>query len=255
MAHGPPHRGVYLAKALLPLATNPPHDHNLQNSLIDTIQHNCVFGALGCISSPFFSIIFVGDPDKLTLVEKQYQGEEYLVLSHCWGTLTDQEKMRFCTTSENYGTRTRGFRLDEIPKTFQDAVLVTRALQEQYLWINALYIIQEGADCDWDSDANTMADIFACAYCTIYASLAGGWEDGFLKPQSDLPDIGVQGTPSAPTCTCDVSNDVDEGPLMKRAWVLQERVLSRRIIHFTAVHTYCECGGGVLCEQLTKLEP
>lgn len=191
----------------------------------------------------------------MTLVEKQHQGEDYLVLSHCWGTLTDQDKKRFCTTSENYRTRTQGFRFDAIPKTFQDAVLVTRALQKQYLWIDALCIIQEGADCDWDSEAKTMADIFAYAYCTISASSAHGWGDGFLKPQSDPPDIGVQGTPSAPTCTCDFNNDVDEGPLMRRAWVLQERVLSRRIIHFTAAHTYCECGDGVLCEQLTKLEP
>ena len=93
-----------------------------------------------------------------------------------------------------------------------------------------------------------MADIFACAYCTISASSVRGWRDGFLKPQSDPLDIGVYGTPSIPICTCDFDNDVDEGPLMKRAWVLQERVLSRRIIYFTTAHTYCECGEGVLCE-------
>ena len=100
-----------------------------------------------------------------------------------------------------------------------------------------------------------MVDIFACAYCTIAASSAYGWGDGFLKPQLDLPDIGVQGTLSTSTCTCDFGENVDEGALIKRAWVLQERVLSRRIIHFTTVHTYFECGDGVLCEQLTKLTP
>jgi len=99
-----------------------------------------------------------------------------------------------------------------------------------------------------------MADIFACAYCTISASSARGWGDRFLKPLSNPPDIGIQGTPSAPTCTCDFDNNVDEGPLIKRAWVLQEWVLSRWIIHFTAAHTYYECGDGVLCKQLTKLE-
>ncbi|KAK3391247.1 heterokaryon incompatibility protein-domain-containing protein [Podospora didyma] len=200
-------------------------------------------------------VIYVGNPKKLTLVEGQSGGEDYLVLSHCWGLPTAEEKKQFCTTSENYGARKRGFSYDQLPKTFQDAVQVTRALQKQYLWIDALCIIQEGPDCDWDSEAKAMADIFAGAYCTIAASSARGWGDGFLKPQPDPPGIGVQGTPSTPTCTCDFGKDVDEGALMKRAWVLQERVLSRRIIHFTAAHTYCECGDGVLCEQLTKLEP
>ncbi|KAK4095935.1 HET-domain-containing protein [Parathielavia hyrcaniae] len=195
-------------------------------------------------------VIYVDDSNKLTLVEEQPQGEDYLVLSHCWGPLTDQDKKRFCTTSENYGSRKLGFSYDELPKTFQDAIQVTRALQKQYLWIDALCIIQ-GPDGDWESEARTMADIFACAYCTIAASSARGWGDGFLKPQS----IFRRGAPSTPTCTCDFEDDVDEGPLMKRAWVVQERVLSRRIIHFTATHTYCECGHGVLCEQLTKLNP
>ena len=204
-------------------------------------------------------VIHVGDPNKLTLVEKQLQGEDYLVLSHCWGLPKDkgkakEEKNRFCTTSDNYEVRKRGFDYDELPKTFQDAVQVTRALQKQYLWIDALCIIQ-GPDGDWDSEAKTMADIFACAYCTIAASSARGWGDGFLKLPSDPPNIGVQGRPSTPTCKCDFNKDVDEGSLMKRAWVLQERVLSRRIIHFTAAHTYCECGDGVLCERLTKLKP
>ncbi|KAK4033909.1 heterokaryon incompatibility protein-domain-containing protein [Parachaetomium inaequale] len=199
-------------------------------------------------------VIFVGDPNRLTLVEKQLQGEDYLVLSHCWGRPTLEEKERYCTTRKNYLDRLQGFSYDELPKTFQDAVQVTRALQKQYLWIDTLCIIQ-GPDGDWDSEAKTMADIFAYAYCTIAASSARGWGDGFLVPRLDPPDIGVLGTPSTPTCACDFDKDVDEGALMKRAWVLQERVLSRRSIHFTTAHTYFECGDGVLCEQLTKLVP
>ncbi|KAK4096566.1 HET-domain-containing protein, partial [Parathielavia hyrcaniae] len=194
----------------------------------------------------------VDDLKELTLVEEQHQGEHYLVLSYCWGPVIDQDKKRFCTTSENYGSRKLGFSYDDLPKTFQDAIQVTRALQKQYLWIDALCIIQ-GPDGDWDSEAKTMADIFACAYCTSAASSARGWGDGFLKPQSEPPDIRVLRIPSTPTCACDF-DDVDDGPHMKRAWVLQERVLSRRIIHFTTTHTYCECRDGVLCEQLIKLK-
>ncbi|KAK3360343.1 heterokaryon incompatibility protein-domain-containing protein [Lasiosphaeria hispida] len=199
-------------------------------------------------------VIFVGNPNKLTLVEERLQGEDYLALSHCWGVLTEKEKNRFCTTRKNHRDRLQGFSYDELPKTFQHAIQVTRALQKQYLWIDALCIIQ-GNDGDWGTQAKTMADIFACAYCTIAASSARGWGDGFLSPQTGPPDIGALITPSILTCKCDFNKDVDEGALMERAWVLQERVLSRRIIHFTTAHTYCECGDGVLCEQLTKLSP
>ncbi|WAO97154.1 HET domain-containing protein [Fusarium falciforme] len=199
-------------------------------------------------------IIFVGDPNKLTLIENRLPGEDYLVLSHCWGRPTEEEKKRFCTTRQNYQDRLQGFSYDKLPRTFQDAVRVTRQLGKKYLWIDALCIIQ-GPDGDWKTEARTMEDIFACAYCTIAASSAGGWGDGFLRPDLDSQYIRMQGIASTPTCACDFGKDVDEGTLMKRAWVLQERVLSRRIIHFAATHTYWECGDGVRCEQFIKLEP
>ncbi|GKT64292.1 TOL-like protein [Colletotrichum tofieldiae] len=48
--------------------------------------------------------------------------------------------------------------------------------------------------------------------------------------------------------------DVEQGELNKRAWVLQERALSRRTIHFAHNQTYWECGEGIRCETFTKTE-
>ncbi|KAK7584365.1 hypothetical protein V3481_010699 [Fusarium oxysporum f. sp. vasinfectum] len=98
-----------------------------------------------------------------------------------------------------------------------------------------------------------MEDVFASAYCTIAASSACGWQDGFLKPNLDF--LKMDDIPRTPHCACDFDKDVDEGPLLRRAWVLQERVLSRRIIHFAATHTYWECGEGVRCQRFTQLKP
>ncbi|RSL83472.1 hypothetical protein CEP52_016707 [Fusarium oligoseptatum] len=175
--------------------------------------------------------------------------------SHTAGAFQRKTKRsNFAPPPKNYQDRLQGFSYDELPKTFQDAVRVTRELGKQYLWIDALCIIQ-GPGGDWESEATTMEDIFACAYCTIAASSASGWGDGFLKsnPGSQYPSM--QGIAGGQTCTCSFDKDVDEGSLMKRAWVLQERVLSRRIIHFAATHTYWECGDGVRCEQFKKLTP
>ncbi|KAK4220860.1 heterokaryon incompatibility protein-domain-containing protein [Podospora fimiseda] len=228
----------------------------------DPLREHCVNHHSGCKRAPrernFWPkrIIFIDGSisGKLTLVEKQVLDEDYLVLSHCWGNPTPDDKTRFCTTLENHDHRLGGFSSDDLPKTFQDAIEVTRALGKQYLWIDALCIIP-GDGGNWESQANTMPDIFANAYCTIAVTSAHSWKDGFLKPQSGPLDRQTQNYSTPSPCECDFGKDVDSGPLMKRAWVLQERVLSRRTIHFTGSHVYCECGEAVICEQLTKLEP
>ena len=78
--------------------------------------------------------------------------------------------------------------------------------------------------------------------------------DGFLERKS--PQFNI--TPSQGLHTRntkdDFLEDVSQSVLSKRAWVLQERVLSRRIIHFAERYTYFECGDGVRCENFTKLE-
>ncbi|KAK0638916.1 heterokaryon incompatibility protein-domain-containing protein [Cercophora newfieldiana] len=199
-------------------------------------------------------VIFVGDPDpdKLVLVEKRGTGEDYVTLSHCWGVQTEETR-RFCTTQDNYQRRLQGFSYNDLPKTFQDAVRVTRELGKQHLWIDSLCIIQQNQE-DWKKEAGQMENVFASAYCTIAATSASGCRDGFLKPDLDSQHIEIQGIPGRPAYVSDFDKDVGEGPLSTRAWVLQERVLSRRTIHFSAEQTYWECGSGVRCENFTKLE-
>ncbi|KAF1352652.1 heterokaryon incompatibility, partial [Lizonia empirigonia] len=46
----------------------------------------------------------------------------------------------------------------QLPKTFQQAVAVTRQLQIQYIWINSLCIFQDDLD-DWSIQAATMQDV------------------------------------------------------------------------------------------------
>ncbi|KAF2395767.1 HET-domain-containing protein, partial [Trichodelitschia bisporula] len=215
-------------------------------------------------------VVFVGPPDsKLELWETESKESRltgtggYLALSHRWGGPTDDDKKKFCTTAENYECRKAGFLESDLPKTFRDAVQVTRELGMQYLWIDALCIIQSisGEDSkDWEDEAPLMARVFNSAYCTLAASSAMNWEEGFLAPRHIRYDKG-RTTFGKPRYICrgpvppqTFEHDVDASPLQKRAWVLQERVLSRRTLHFTAHYTYFECGDGVRCENLVKLQ-
>jgi hypothetical protein len=102
-----------------------------------------------------------------------------------------------------------------------------------------------------------MEEYFGSAYCTIAATSAKSSTEGFLIPRPAGQCVKVPGPLGAPLYVCNVigdfRGDVEEGILNQRGWVLQERALSRRTIHFTTTQTYWECGIRVGCETLTKM--
>jgi hypothetical protein len=184
--------------------------------------------------------------------------QEYIALSHCWGRLSDDEKKAHCTTQENINRRLRGFSLSELPKTFQDAVKVTRKLGVLYLWIDSLCIIQYGdGGEDWKRESGRMENVFSYAYCTIAATAAVNSNSGFLERDRSPEYVHVQDASGKKfyisTDIDDFDNDVSEAQLNTRAWVMQEGVLARRTIHFSKNQIYWECGEGVYCENLTQL--
>jgi hypothetical protein len=192
---------------------------------------------------------------------------EYIALSHCWGEHPPtKDSPQFCTTDNNIELRLKGFSFSELPKTFQEAVRVTRKLNIQYLWIDSLCIIQWNQK-DWEHEAKLMEGVFASAYCTIAATSADNSGAGFLQRNVSNECVLVHDASGRRFYICADTNDsnnhvdiddfddhVEKALLNTRAWVMQERVLSRRTIHFSDKQIYWECGEGVYCETLTRLE-
>lgn len=182
----------------------------------------------------------------------------YIALSHRWGEIKEDQK--FCTSAKNIEALCEGIDINKFPTTFQDAVKVTRELGVQFLWIDSLCIIQDDAE-DWERESKRMEDVFSSAYCTIAASSAKDSTDGFLGSRLEGQYISVRGPPDwppdCPLYICEAMDnfhrDVEEGKLNQRGWVLQERALSRRTIHFTSTQIYWVCGVGVRCETLTLM--
>lgn len=180
---------------------------------------------------------------------------KYLALSHQWGSPLQHKK--FCTYKGNIEKLKRGINVSDLPKTFQDAVSITRDLGIQYLWIDSLCIIQDDEN-DWDMESKLMEQVFSSAYATIAASCASGTDAGFLKAYTDRQCVTVETGSGARYYLCDAIDNfslhVEQGELNKRGWVLQERALSRRTIYFTGTQSYWECGGGVRCETMTQMK-
>lgn len=179
----------------------------------------------------------------------------YITLSHCWGP---PEKRPVVTNHGNLAARMKRISFADLPKTFQDTVVLTRKLGQRYLWIDSLCIIQDDEE-DWAKEASTMAKVYAQSYCTIAALSSADSSEG-LRVCGDEPprdeayramifDIGVNDG-NGGLFTARIFTEQQDSweeyyygynPLSRRAWVLQEKELSTRSIHFGLNRLLWEC--------------
>ncbi|PVH68168.1 HET-domain-containing protein, partial [Cadophora sp. DSE1049] len=185
----------------------------------------------------------------------------YIALSHCWGKPSPDELQpdgvpRYCTTQKNIAARHAGFSAADLPLTFRDAIKVARGLGVQYLWIDS-FCITQGENGNWKQESERMQDVYTSAYCTVAATSAADAYSGFLERKTNSEYLYVQDDSGRTFYVCtdvaDFDREVEGALLNTRAWVMQERLLSCRTIHFGASQMYWECGEGVYCEYLTQL--
>ncbi|KAH7383937.1 heterokaryon incompatibility protein-domain-containing protein [Pyrenochaeta sp. MPI-SDFR-AT-0127] len=204
-------------------------------------------------------VLYLGDSeyfdDIRLLVTKEGQNGRYVALSHCWGT----DKF-LATTMDSLNDFQNKIPFRELPQTFQDAIVITKSLGIQYLWIDSLCIIQEGDGmADWRRESKRMEEVFSSAYCALAATSAINPTQGFLKTRSQSQCVMLEDATDkglyiyVDELSNKFSQDVEMGVLNKRAWVLQERALSRRTIHFTQGQTYFECGSVIRSANMTEM--
>ncbi|KAF2662188.1 HET-domain-containing protein [Lophiostoma macrostomum CBS 122681] len=198
----------------------------------------------------------VGAP--IRLIDTMGRAFEYVCLSHCWGSPSTHT---LTATKSNWRRLASNISFEMFPPLFQDAVVITRQLGLRYLWIDSLCIIQDSVR-DWDTESLKMSGIYEHAYVTISATNSSDSNTRCLidrrkaviipysnttgkefairarKVQQHHPSVEA-GEPARP-----------RGPLTTRAWVLQEHVLSTRILHYTATELLFECKTSYCCECL-----
>ncbi|KAJ4129000.1 hypothetical protein NW768_007527 [Fusarium equiseti] len=186
------------------------------------------------------------DQKEPRVVESGGQRGTYTTLSYCWG------KAPFETlTTSNYTQCIKALNMSTLPLTIQEAIIVTRNLSIPYLWIDALCIIQDSED-DKDREISSMKDIYARSALTIVAASAQSVSEGFLQDRP-LPKgvftipFRIKSDLFGSFCFGKLStasyNERSE-PLAKRAWTLQEQLLTQRSVTFTARTMLWTCKAG-----------
>jgi Heterokaryon incompatibility protein (HET) len=133
---------------------------------------NCVTSHQGCKNTLEISkirptrLIDVGADQagsQICLIQTDGISSPYIALSHRWGTT-----WHLTTTKSNISEMQQGIRLQDLPRTFSDAVSITRKFGIRYLWIDSLCIVQDDPK-DWEIEASRMAGVYSGSYITIAA--------------------------------------------------------------------------------------
>jgi Heterokaryon incompatibility protein (HET) len=172
----------------------------------------------------------------------------YAALSYCWGTLQPK-----ATRTSNVIAYLEGIQLSSLPQTLQDAVIVTRKLGLQYLWVDSMCIIQD-SDEDKAHEIGRMERIYSNAYVTISASSSVDCTAGFLshrelnkeyikipfqtelKESTNLAIRSIRGPGDG------YYGVIRSEPIESRAWTFQESFMSRRILIFSSHQLFWACG-------------
>ena len=167
---------------------------------------------------------------------------KYATLSHCWGSEANRP---LCLGPASEGTLKQGIAISDLPPTFEHAAEITRKLGLEWLWIDSLCIIQDGPDkhADWTRHVAQMGAIYAGAYVNIAASVSRNSLGGCFRERSLGLCQPIQGyVGDVPCVLVEQSREhIKDWVINCRAWVLQERLLSLRVLHYGATDVFFEC--------------
>ena len=136
--------------------------------------------------------------------------------------------MLVVTTAANLQARIDILLISDMPLTIQDCIYVVDQLGIRYLWVDSLCIIQDSAT-DCEAESSQMADIYGDATITIFADGAADDNAGMIRPGENAHESRpISGDGSS------FETLVDQSLLSTRAWIFQERFMSRRILHITS---------------------
>ncbi|KAF9692109.1 hypothetical protein EKO04_010103 [Ascochyta lentis] len=210
-------------------------DRTLPTRLVDTQPEGIDDGIVRVVDS--------------TSVVQGPEAVEYATLSYVW------EQTDVTLTTDQLENAQLGLQRHALPKPLESGIQAAQNLGYRYIWIDSLCILQDSED-DKRSECAKMASVFRNAALTIVL-------DQVEKLRSEKPAV-IETSPSvvppnanANTLTQNATRTSSRQSAVAvlptsdfftpgfgwdtRAWALQERLLSRRLLHICERQLYWEC--------------
>lgn len=184
-----------------------------------------------------------GSKDPYVFETQNVQGS-YITLSHCWGG-----HVPLTLTTDKLAVYKTAIAIASLPPTFSQAVEITRKLGVRYLWIDSLCILQDSSE-DWEQESANIGNIYGGSFLTIAARAAKNPEGGcFFARQTPALSCRIQYYSSDSSVVGSMYfrdpdalvEKLSAAPLDSRGWVLQEKVLSPRVVSYGVQQVYWEC--------------
>ncbi|KAL6690729.1 heterokaryon incompatibility domain-containing protein [Trichoderma pleuroticola] len=173
----------------------------------------------------------------------------YMTLSHRWGNSPSIILNSSTASTLLHSNIPLQLLESSNAKLFRHAMYVTRCLGIRYLWIDSMCIMQDD-DAEKAKEIALMGEIYYNSSLNISATDSTSGADGLIFDRDVLKTSPCQVSLHLPGAreTLDlvafhnkVLVESDEGELNRRGWVLQERILSPRVLHFTRHQLFWEC--------------
>lgn len=179
---------------------------------------------------------------------------QYATLSYCWGGARMLK-----TTQATEEMHRAGILIEDMPEAFQDAIHVARKLGIQYIWIDALCILQDNKQ-DWEIESSRMCDIFANSYATISAAASSSASECFLERTANSlrmhfrsslrPEVSGDYFIRLDGIDVDAAEaDIRSSRWRSRGWVWQEELMSARQLIFGTKIFQFRCSKGAYLEN------
>ena len=174
-----------------------------------------------------------------------YDGKsDYLTLSYVWG-----DHSRAQVRSNPQGR----FAMGSLPRTIEDAILVTLNFGKTYLWIDRYCVDQVNPD-RMKSQINDMSHVFRHSWATI-VSLGADDQTPLPGVTADRPKLRLVETPQCDLLAPGIATNtlVKNSVWNTRAWTFQEAVLSMRLLLFAESEVHLMCKHGTVLESIDGL--
>ncbi|KAH8715628.1 hypothetical protein HC256_004429 [Beauveria bassiana] len=224
----------------------------------DKCHQSTCLGRLEASSLPKTKLSLI-DVEDLCIVTPN-EPVRYAALSYVWGG----DVLPMATKASITFLRLPGAFLKdgylELPATIHDAVRVCANIGIRYLWVDSMCIVQDDLEHKMEQ-IKAMSSIFTNAYLTIVALTSESAHSGLPRVSQ-----GTSGSDLSPFIhlPCQTLVKASQGahglapvfhagtPWTKRAWTLQETVLSKRLLCLGSLATWA-CGGAHWTEDLEVL--